>query len=65
MTDRLRLFDASKTQRIGKTASLVGNADEMRIYAVASTQERANEIADLGVLPNGGIIHSLAAAVAL
>ena len=35
-----------------------GNADELRIYAVADTQERAEEIAEAGVRP-GGILRRL------
>jgi len=35
-----------------------GNADELRIYAVADTQERANAIAEAGVKP-GGILRRL------
>jgi phosphomannomutase len=37
-----------------------GNADELRIYAVADTQERADAIAALGVAEPGGILRSLA-----
>jgi phosphomannomutase len=35
-----------------------GNADELRIYAVADTQQRADEIAEAGVSP-GGILRRL------
>jgi phosphomannomutase len=35
-----------------------GNADELRIYAVADTQQRAEEIAEMGVRP-GGILRRL------
>jgi phosphomannomutase len=35
-----------------------GNADELRIYAVADTQQRADEIAEAGVAP-GGILRRL------
>jgi phosphomannomutase len=40
-----------------------GNADEMRIYAVADTQSRANDIARMGVADPGGILRRLQAAV--
>jgi phosphomannomutase len=40
-----------------------GNADELRIYAVADTQERADEIAALGVAEPGGILRRLERAV--
>lgn len=36
-----------------------GNADELRIYAVADTQERADEIARLGVAEPDGILKRL------
>lgn len=36
-----------------------GNADELRIYAVANTQSRADEIAGLGVAEPDGILRSL------
>jgi phosphomannomutase len=36
-----------------------GNADEFRIYAVADTQARANEIVDAGIAEPGGIIRSM------
>jgi phosphomannomutase len=36
-----------------------GNADEFRIYAVADTQARANEIVAMGVAEPDGIIRSL------
>jgi phosphomannomutase len=41
-----------------------GNADELRIYAVADTQERASRIAALGVAEPDGILRRLAQAVA-
>ena len=37
-----------------------GNADELRIYAVADTQERADAIAALGVAEPDGVLRSLA-----
>jgi phosphomannomutase len=37
-----------------------GNADELRIYAVADTQERADAIAEAGVMP-GGVLRRLEA----
>jgi len=36
-----------------------GNADELRIYAVAGTQERAERIASLGVADPGGILRAM------
>jgi len=36
-----------------------GNADELRIYAVADTQARADEIAELGVAEPDGILRSM------
>jgi len=36
-----------------------GNADELRIYAVADTQARADEIARLGVAEPDGILRKL------
>lgn len=41
-----------------------GNADELRIYAVADTQDRADEIAKLGVAEPDGILRSVEKAVA-
>jgi len=40
-----------------------GNADELRIYAVADTQSRANAIARMGVAEPDGILRRLEAAV--
>jgi phosphomannomutase len=40
-----------------------GNADELRIYAVADTQDRANQMAALGVEEPGGILRSMEKAV--
>jgi phosphomannomutase len=40
-----------------------GNADELRMYAVADTQERADAIAALGVADPGGILRRMEAAV--
>jgi phosphomannomutase len=40
-----------------------GNADELRIYAVADTQERADEITALGVAEPAGILRSMEKAV--
>ena len=36
-----------------------GNADELRIYAVADTRERAERIASLGVADPGGILRAM------
>ncbi len=41
-----------------------GNADELRIYAVADTQARADEIVKLGIAEPGGILRRLAQAFA-
>jgi phosphomannomutase len=41
-----------------------GNADELRIYAVADQQDRADEIVRLGVAEPDGILRQLEAAVA-
>ena len=41
-----------------------GNADELRIYAVADTQERADAIAGMGVAEPGGILRRMERAVA-
>lgn len=40
-----------------------GNADELRIYAVADTQERAERIASLGVADPGGILRAMQTSV--
>lgn len=58
-TDGLRLYFAN-----GDVAHVrpSGNADELRIYAVADTQARADEIARLGVAEPDGILRRLAAA---
>ena len=40
-----------------------GNANELRIYAVADTQARAEEIASLGVATPGGILREMEGAV--
>ena len=40
-----------------------GNADELRIYAVADTQSRADEIAALGVAEPAGILRKMEKAV--
>jgi phosphomannomutase len=36
-----------------------GNADELRIYAVADTQERADTIAEFGIAEPGGILRAI------
>jgi phosphomannomutase len=36
-----------------------GNADELRIYAVADTQARADEIAALGVAEPDGLLRQI------
>jgi phosphomannomutase len=40
-----------------------GNADELRIYAVADTQERAERIASLGIADPGGILRAMQTSV--
>jgi phosphomannomutase len=40
-----------------------GNADELRIYAVADSQERAEQIASQGIAEPGGILRSMQEAV--
>ena len=55
-TDGLRIYFAN-----GDVAHVrpSGNADELRIYAVADTQERADHIAALGVAEPDGILRQL------
>jgi phosphomannomutase len=55
-TDGLRITFAN-----GEVAHLrpSGNADEFRFYAVADTQQRADEIAAIGVAEPGGILRSM------
>jgi len=55
-TDGVRIYFAG-----GDVAHLrpSGNADELRIYAVADSQERADQIAALGVQEPDGILRSL------
>ncbi len=59
-TDGVRIYFAN-----GDVAHVrpSGNADELRIYAVANSQERADAIARLGVGEPDGILRSLAKAV--
>jgi phosphomannomutase len=40
-----------------------GNADELRVYAVADTESRAEELAARGVAEPDGILRTLVAAV--
>ena len=40
-----------------------GNADELRIYACADTQDRADAIASMGVAEPGGILRRMERAV--
>jgi phosphomannomutase len=42
-----------------------GNADELRIYALADTQERANAIAEAGIREPDGLLRKLAASILL
>lgn len=56
-TDGVRIvFDDSDVAHIRPS----GNADELRIYAVAATQSRAEQIAELGVASPGGILRAIA-----
>jgi phosphomannomutase len=41
-----------------------GNADELRIYAVAGTEQRADEIAAMGIAEPGGLLRRMEKAVA-
>ncbi len=60
LTDGLRvLFENGDVAHVRPS----GNADELRIYAVADTQERADEIAAMGVAEPSGILRAMAAAV--
>jgi phosphomannomutase len=60
-TDGLRIrFDNGDVAHIRPS----GNADELRIYAVADTQERADTIAAMGVAEPGGILRSMERSVA-
>lgn len=55
-TDGLRIyFDNNEVAHIRPS----GNADELRIYALADTQSRANQIAALGVAEPDGILRKL------
>ena len=40
-----------------------GNADELRIYAVAATEQRADEIAALGIAEPNGFLRQMEQAV--
>ncbi len=41
-----------------------GNADELRIYAVADSQDRADRIAELAVVEPDGLLRKLSAILA-
>jgi len=60
LTDGVRIYFAN-----GDVAHIrpSGNADELRIYTVADTQARADEIARLGVAEPAGILRALECAV--
>jgi phosphomannomutase len=62
LTDGVRIYFAN-----GDVAHIrpSGNADELRIYAVADTQARADEIIRLGVAEPDGILRKLERAVAV
>ena len=53
------VFDNSDVAHIRPS----GNADELRIYAVAATQARAEQITELGVSSPSGILRTIANAV--
>jgi phosphomannomutase len=56
LTDGVRIcFSSGEVAHVRPS----GNADEMRIYAVADTQARADEIARLGVAEPNGILRRL------
>jgi mannose-6-phosphate isomerase class I len=59
-TDGVRIYFAN-----GDVAHVrpSGNADELRIYAVADTQARADEIASLGIAEPDGILRQLERAI--
>jgi phosphomannomutase len=60
-TDGVRvLFDNSDVAHVRPS----GNADELRIYAVADTQLRADAIAAMGVAEPNGVLRSMQKAVA-
>jgi phosphomannomutase len=59
-TDGVRvLFDNGDVAHVRPS----GNADELRIYAVADTQDRADAIAAMGVAEPNGILRSMEKAV--
>ena len=60
-TDGVRIyFDNDEVAHVRPS----GNADELRIYAVANSQQRADAIAAVGVAEPGGILRRLAQAFA-
>ena len=60
-TDGLRvIFDNGDVAHVRPS----GNADELRIYAVADTQDRADAIASMGVAEPDGILRCMERAVA-
>ena len=60
-TDGVRvLFDNGEVAHLRPS----GNADELRIYAVADTQARADAIAALGTAEPDGILRRMAKSVA-
>jgi len=55
-TDGVRMyFDGGDVAHLRPS----GNSDELRIYAVADSQERADHIAALGIREPNGILRSL------
>jgi phosphomannomutase len=59
-TDGLRiLFQNGEVAHVRPS----GNADELRIYAVADTQARADEIVAMGIAEPDGILRSMQAAI--
>jgi phosphomannomutase len=60
-TDGVRvLFDNGDVAHVRPS----GNADELRIYAVADTQSRADAIAAMGVAEPNGILRCMERAIA-
>ena len=60
-TDGIRvLFDNGDVAHVRPS----GNADELRIYGVADTQERADAIAEMGTSEPDGILRRIEKAIA-
>jgi phosphomannomutase len=64
--DRVDSTDGVRITFVGGDVAHIrpsGNADELRIYAVADTQERADAIARAGVAEPDGILRRMASAL--